>query len=139
MIHDYDKNNNSVLENDEVKKIEDEAFSNLKNYNYFCNLTIGKCPFEVKQVRFFTASLLRRTRVVYSFFVPVQKKIRREEKILFAIYDRTYFCSISINKDGGLAVKGIHPANYCIKVRDNTEKSYYDGSIIPEEILLKKW
>ena len=124
---------------DLLKKIEDEAFSNLENYNYFCNLIIGKKTFKVKQVRFFTASLLKKSRLVYSFFVPVQKNITGHEQISFAIYDRTYFCSISINKDGGTAVKGLSPENYRIEIRDNSEKSYYDGSVVPEEILLKKW
>ncbi len=137
MLLDYDPDRNKSLNKHEVKRIEKEAFSNLRNYNYFCELSIDKKSFPVRRVLYFSASMLKKRKLVYSFFIPVNRKLRTRGEVHFSVYDRTYFCSASIQKHGGWSVKGINKNRYIIEVIDNKKKSYYDGSVVPEEIVLK--
>jgi len=137
VINDYDKNKNAGFDIPETKKLKKDVFENLKTYDYFCHININKKMYRVKKVKYFSPSILNKTRLVYSFFIPVDKMIGSGTKINFAVYDTTYYCSTLIKDKNGFAAKGIPDKNYSMKITKNHRNKYYNNMIIPEEITLK--
>jgi ABC-type uncharacterized transport system substrate-binding protein len=69
IIHDFDENGNGTFEPSEVKKLEQGAFSNLRNFDYFTLIKISGQDFKVKYIRDFSSSIQANS-VIYDFFVP---------------------------------------------------------------------
>ncbi|MBL0731661.1 MAG: DUF1007 family protein, partial [Desulfosarcina sp.] len=91
---DYDKNQNGILEKNEITLIKNEAFSYLANYNYFTFIKIGEKPFKVEFIKNFTATL-NNNKLSYNFFVPCHVTATNSFKhITVAVYDPSYYSAI---------------------------------------------
>jgi len=138
MIHDYDLNHDGVFSGNEVNTIREEAFSNLKNYNYFSHLNLNGTKVPVKKVKYFTADILKGSRLMYSFFIPVQEKEPLHwSTISYSVYDKTYFCSAAERKEQPATVKGLPRDRYTVRLKDNSRQSYYNNAVVPREIVLR--
>ena len=62
IMFDYDADENKVLDKEEVKKIEKESFSNLRNFHYFTYLRQRGEKSDVKEVSSFSARSPSNTR-----------------------------------------------------------------------------
>jgi len=91
---DYDKNQNGILEKNEVAAIKKESFSYLSNYNYFTFIKIDGKPFDVKFIQNFSA-ILNNKKLIYEFFVPCHVTATSNFKhITVAAYDPSYYSAI---------------------------------------------
>jgi ABC-type uncharacterized transport system substrate-binding protein len=94
ILMDFDSDKNERLDPGEVAVVEDRAFSNLVNYNYFVYIRSSKGTFRPSNVQDFTA-YMEGGRVHYRFFVPYPLPIGEGEiKVNVAVYDDTFFCDI---------------------------------------------
>jgi ABC-type uncharacterized transport system substrate-binding protein len=94
ILMDFDSDKNERFDPGEVAVIEDRAFSNLVNYNYFVYINSPKGTFRPRRVESFTA-YMEGGRVHYRFFVPYPLPIGEGEvKVNIAVYDETFFCDI---------------------------------------------
>ncbi len=59
----------------QVRKIREEAFDNLAQYNYFVHIWVDGERFQIRGVRDFTARV-QDNRMVYDFFVPCEVDAR---------------------------------------------------------------
>ena len=69
ILTDYDANKDKKFSANEVKKIKDEAFSNLKDYKYFTFIRINKKPFKVKYVTDFNVSMSGKNMIYHFSFL----------------------------------------------------------------------
>jgi ABC-type uncharacterized transport system substrate-binding protein len=94
ILMDFDSDKNERLDPGEVAVVEDRAFSNLVNYNYFVYIRSSQGTFRPSNVQDFTA-YMEGGRVHYRFFVPYAIPIGEGEvKVNIAVYDDTFFCDI---------------------------------------------
>ncbi len=99
IVNDYDKNQNKILEKNEVAVIKKEAFSYLSNYNYFIFIKIDNKPFAVKFIKNFSAKL-QKGKLIYEFFVPCHvSAIKSAKHIVVATYDPTYYSAVFFAKN----------------------------------------
>lgn len=133
---DYDQNDNRRFEPSEVKALEEGAFSNLKNFNYFVHVEIHGEPFEVKLVKDFNAEI-KGEKMLYEFFVPCHvHATSRFKEIHVAVYDPEFYCSIFLIEDP-LGYEKRDPYEVSYRVEDNPDRAYYFGQIVPREIRMR--
>ena len=133
---DYDKNGNRRFEPSEVKALEEGAFSNLKNFNYFVHVDIQGKPFEVKYVKDFTAEI-KGEKMLYAFFVPCPVPATdRFKDIRVAVYDPEFYCSVFLIEDP-LAYENREPYEVSYRIEENPDRAYYFGQIVPQEIRMR--
>ncbi|SDK42321.1 Protein of unknown function [Maridesulfovibrio ferrireducens] len=97
ILGDFDTDRNNILSQDEAEAIENGAFVNLKNFNYFTTIIIDGQPYTINEVTEFTPSIEKNT-LVYEFFIPC----RVEEKgtkhtVIAAIYDDSLYTAIQLD------------------------------------------
>ncbi len=136
IIHDYDSNQNRKFEPEEVKKVYEGAFINLRNFNYFTHVKIDGNPFEVEFVKDFNVKLVKDS-IVYHFFVPCHvKSVSSFKEVRIAVYDESFYTNITILTDQ-IFLKNDNGHECSHKIEKNKEDAYYYGQIYPEEIVLR--
>ena len=137
ILENYDANQNGILEAQEVKTIEKEAFRNLANYDYFTFIKINRKPFKVKYVRDFKASL-DKGKLIYEFFVPCHvRAIGTYKMIRAAAYDPSYYSAIFFAKNNTVQIENGAKFETTVRVAQNKEETYYYDSVHPWEMTLK--
>ena len=137
LIHDYDKNGDGVFGPDEIEKIKNGAFSNLKNFHYFTYIKINGEKFKVEYVKNFS-SYLDSKRIVYNFFVPCHVSATSLFKeIKLSVYDNTYYTDIMLSNQNPVNFENASLFEYTYKILDNTKEAFYFGQVFPQEIFLK--
>ena len=140
---DFDADKNERLSPAEVTKVEQGAFSNLVNYNYFVYIHSAEGQFRPTNVRDFTA-YVEDQRVHYRFFVPYDLPIRGGEvQLNVAVYDETFFCDIGYAETAPLLfpASDLFNGNYAIRQDrgihiDYTANDGSRGSTFPRQVAL---
>jgi ABC-type uncharacterized transport system substrate-binding protein len=136
IIFDFDKNGNGRFEPTEIECLENGAFANLREFDYFLHMKIDDRPFGVKTVTDFTAEI-RGERLVYQFFVPCRvSAVDVSREVRLAIYDVTFYTSVFL-ANNPVAYKNDREYVVEHRIGKNTEDAYYYGQIYPEEITLR--
>ena len=135
LIHDHDKNMNKKLEPEEVKDIYENAFTNLKNFEYFTHVKINGKPFTVKYVQDFNATIVNDS-VVYHFFIPCHVKADLMDKeVRISVFDESFYTNITIPKEQ-VSLENDSEYNCRYEIKKNKDDAYYYGQVYPEEIIL---
>jgi ABC-type uncharacterized transport system substrate-binding protein len=134
IIHDYDKNKDGKFDADETARIEQEAFSNLKNYHYFTYVWVdGKAQHPTTAKSF--AVRRHADTVVYSFVVPLITPIDpRHTRLEVAIYDESYFVEVALERRIPIRLEGQGSKGCQAKVTEDQTRPYYYDSVYPETI-----
>ena len=115
-------------------------FSNLDSCNYFCHMTINDEEIKVREVKDFSAYILDKINVVYTFFVPCEVKIEINYKTInLSVYDDTYYIAVKTPINDSVQVENINRDNCSWKVFENLKKPYYYGDLMVWSQTKKKW
>jgi ABC-type uncharacterized transport system substrate-binding protein len=134
IIHDYDKNKDGKFDADEAARIEQEAFSNLKNYHYFTYVWVDGKPQHPTTAQSFKVRRHADT-VVYSFVVPFNVPIDpRHARLEIAIYDESYYVEVALERRLPIRLEGEGSAGCQTKVTEDQTRPYYFDSVYPETI-----
>jgi ABC-type uncharacterized transport system substrate-binding protein len=136
LLQDYDANKDRLFSNEEIVITERDAFSNLKNYNYFIYITKDDEMYKVNTVKDFSAEV-REDKVVYKFFVPYAVLVRASyQDIVICMYDETYYVDLwPLNDDPARFTNAEH-IEYKYKVFEDEKQSQGYGQIYPYSIRL---
>ncbi len=137
IIQDFDKNKDGEFSGIEIKEIEEGAFSNLKNFDYFAHMRINGKSFKVEQVKNFTARIAEEN-VIYNFLIQchVKSEVFYKE-IEIAFYDKTYFVQVLLKSEEPVVFRDTNNIDFTYEIFDDEKNAYYYGQIFPETILLK--
>ncbi len=97
IINDFDIDKDGKFDKEEVKDIEENAFSNLQNYGYFVNIRVGDKRTKPESVTQFSAKFSG-DKLFYRFFVPLEKDTYNNFYI--SIFDPTYYSAVSYVDNG---------------------------------------
>jgi len=107
-VIDENTNGDEVIDDQEQKKIYQNAFSYLADTGCFAEFWDGFERYEVKEVQNFKASI-KNGQLIYSFYLPWKVKAESETKMIkFLFNDPSYYCAVTPIKNG---VKLIAPEN----------------------------
>ena len=136
IILDFDINKNNIFDENEIKAVEQGAFSNLINYNYYLHITINNLELDIKDVYNFNAKIID-NKMVYSFFSPLHIKATQTEQLIKAgCYDDTYFCHVFNSEDDPVKLENNSLFESSWEITSD-EKNVYWVTIIPKVIVLK--
>ncbi len=125
VIKDYDRNKDRFFDKNETLRVKDEAFSNLKQYHYFCFINLNEKNIPIKKITNFSVNIIKKKKLVYSFFVPISRRLSSPNgSISLAMYDTTFFCAIDIKNKKSFAVKGLPVKNYSIDCKEKIYSTY---------------
>jgi len=134
---DFDENKNGFLEEKEVRKVEKESFSNLKNFNYFTCLSLDGKDFEVKKVSDFSA-VFSSGMMTFEFFIPFEVKFSGQYKnVVMAVYDGTYYTDVAFLEKNPVVFEKAGGLDCEYRIEPDKKYSYYFGEIIPKVIKMK--
>ncbi len=137
IVMSFDTNKNGKFESEEIKAIREGAFSNLKNYHYFTYAETEQGKFPIENIRDFSARIGEHGFLYYTFTVPVHISADthwREFRLL--AYDDTYFVDI-IFAENYFSVQEQESLEFQYTKLKNPERTYYFGTIVPEQIAVK--
>lgn len=136
LIHDHDKNMNKKFEPEEIKDVYENAFTNLKNFEYFTHVKIDGNPFPVKYVKDFNTKIVK-DKVIYQFFIPCHVKADKNDKeVRIAVYDESFYTNITILKNQ-VSLENDSGFNCKYEIKKNKDDSFYYGQVYPEEIIVR--
>jgi ABC-type uncharacterized transport system substrate-binding protein len=136
IIQDFDEDYDFFFSPAEIANIEENAFSNLKNFHYFTYVSWKGGEYTGKKIREFSASV-RGEILVYRFFVPCRIVIDDTDRNLkLWIYDDSYYCDVGFAKEKPAAFEGTK--GYDIKHEISIDESitYYYGQVSPQVLKL---
>lgn len=97
---DFDADRDGRLDPTEVAAVEDGAFRNLRNYDYFTRVRLDGREVAIRDATDFRASL-EDGALVYRFRLPVAARFSREAAV--AQFDDTYYTAIALTPDAGVS------------------------------------
>jgi len=96
VIDDQDKNQDGKFDEAETAVIKEEAFDNLKDFDYFTYIRINGEPFAPEYVKGFKPSI-EKDKLVYNFYVPCHVSASvANKKIEVSIFDTSYFTAVTM-------------------------------------------
>ena len=123
IINDFDTDKDGKFDKEEVKDIEENAFSNLQNYGYFVNIRVGDKRTKPESVTQFSAKFSG-DKLFYRFFVPLEKDTYNNFYI--SIFDPTYYSAVSYVDNGIIIGSGAGPAPQYEVMENKDYPVYYD-------------
>jgi len=134
ILGEFDKNHDNKLTPDEASALEQGAFVNLKNFNYFTRVLVdGKehNPIEAPQ---FKPSVEDGT-LVYEFFVPLNITDRAKHVVMVAIYDESFYTAVQMDPQNKvLGISGKYQTS--LDLEPVAEMAYFFDQIVPEAAVL---
>jgi len=137
IIQEFDLNADGKFDEKEIKDVERGAFSNLKEYNYFVDITINGKHFKIQGIKDFYAEIDSGV-MIYDFFLPCEvTAILDNQEVKIAVYDPTYFVQIIWVSENPFSFKDISNVELGYEVIEDEKNSYYYGQIIPEALKIQ--
>lgn len=134
ILGDFDKNHDNKLTKKEATELEQGAFVNLKNFNYFTRILIDgkeRNPIEATE---FKPSIEEGT-LVYEFFVPLNITDSAKHIVMVAIYDESFYTAIQMDPQN--KVLGINEKfKTTLELEPISEMAYFFDQIVPEAAVL---
>ncbi len=135
LIKDYDSNQDGAFTQDEIDKLEEEAFSNISQFHYFTYVVLDGKKFDKINVKDFSATI-ENDCVVYTFFIICDiKPTDSYKKLKIAMYDETYYSDIALVEENPIKFENADNFKYTYKLIDDSENTYYYNQITPQVII----
>ncbi len=134
MIQEFDLDADGKFNEKEIKGIVRGAFSNLKEHNYFTDISINGQRFKIKEFKDFQAKIDSGV-MIYKFFIPCGvTAIRENQEATIAVYDPTYFVQVLWASQKPYSFEDTSKVELRYEVIEDEKNAYYYGQIIPEAL-----
>jgi ABC-type uncharacterized transport system substrate-binding protein len=118
--------------------IKSFAFDNLKNYHYFLAFFIGKSALKNIRIEQFAPSVVDGKTIVYSFFVPLDLRVKPEEQsVSVTVYDDTYFVAFDLMHTDDVTITGGDGVSVALAVEKMKVKSLWPGQYMPDQLVIR--
>lgn len=132
VLGEFDRNKDKKLDKAESAEVQKNAFSNLKNFNYFTHLRIGGEKVKITAVRNFKPSV-EDGKVVYRFTVDLPQPVDPNAKVVgLSVYDDTFYVDVAFAKTNPVRFKGKAPNACTYKVTRDKKNPIYFGAVLPQ-------
>ena len=118
----------------EIAKIEKNAFSNLKNYDYFTHIFVGDGKVGVGEVKDFKARLAG-PKLIYTFTVPLAQPVDAKTGPMgIGIWDDTYYVDVGPAEGAVPKLEGDGSAACHATIIEDHQHPIYFGSVFPKTV-----
>jgi ABC-type uncharacterized transport system substrate-binding protein len=138
ILTDYDPKRTGQFDAARAKALKEGAFDNLENYHYFIALAVGKKRVEKLRIEKFTPSVAEKTRLVYSFFIPLNVTVQpTEQSVLLTVYDDTYFVAFDILHLEDVTVQAGQDVTCNLSIEKTKVKPLWPGQYMPDQLVIR--
>lgn len=136
VIEEHDLDGDGRFDEAEIKAVREQAFSNLREYDYFTHVRIDGEEVLLHEVSDFAARIENDV-LVYEFALPLPEPVDPgADRLAVGIYDVEYYVEVVLDEDDPVRFEGI-PSGACIfAVREDTDHPIYYGMVYPPTITL---
>ena len=138
MLEEYDADANGIFDENEQKRLHDEAFVNLKEFGFFTKIFVGNNRLEYNKTENFSASI-KDGQMVYEFYIPLSINIPSDSYKLINIYpyDETYYMDVYLDDTEPITYQNNDKFDLSFTIEEDENMAYYFGQIYPQVIHLK--
>ncbi|MGA2613213.1 MAG: DUF1007 family protein [Spirochaetia bacterium] len=138
ILTDFKPNVDGNFSAKQTAQIKSGAFDNLENYHYFLAFFIGKKPLRKIRIEQFTPSVVEGTKLVYSFFVPLDLPVTADEQtVRVTVYDDTYFVAFDLMHADDVVVKGDDGVSVGLSIEKTKVKPLWPGQYMPDNLVIR--
>ncbi len=136
IIGQFDANKDKKFDAKELAALEQGAFANLREFDYFSHLSVDDKAVPTKAVTGFAARV-DKGRLVYSFILPVEPGIDPlKGRVALGLYDQSYFVDVQVGDRSTVKYEGNGAMDCRTQLAENTRKPIFGGQIFPMEMFL---
>jgi ABC-type uncharacterized transport system substrate-binding protein len=137
IVQGFDTNGDKKFSNDEIQSIRDNAFQNLRNYDYFTFFKSVNGSESAKEALYFKAALSEDGRLLYTFFVPFTLAFNQHEQSLtISMYDPTFYADVYFPENDYAKVIEEGNLAYTLESGINENKTYSAYQANPYEVII---
>ncbi len=136
IINQYNFDQEGEISSQELDRLYQETFENLKHHDFFTRLMIDDEKIPATEIQHFSAKI-KDGLAIYSFFVPFELEINQnQQEIFILVYDDSYFCQVFFPPEE-IDFKG-DTSSWKIDytTQKKSELTFYFGMVTPEAIKL---
>jgi ABC-type uncharacterized transport system substrate-binding protein len=136
VIEEQDADRNGKLDGAEIASIQANAFSNLRDYDYFTHVRIDGKDMPLHEVTDFTARIENGV-LVYEFTMPLAEPIDPgASQFAAGVYDAEYYVEVLLDEDDPVRFEGLPSGACTYAIREDSEHPIYYGMVNPPTIIL---
>lgn len=134
-LENFDTDHNNIFSAEEIKFVEQNAFINLLNYNYFIHVIDNNEEIQFKNYTNFSVHT-KGDVAVYTFTLQPGIKIGSTPKtIKIAPYDHSYYIDVYLDKEN-LSFENTDGYSFNYDIIRDKKQAYYYGQIFPDCVVL---
>jgi ABC-type uncharacterized transport system substrate-binding protein len=136
VIEEQDADRDGKLNGDEIASVQANAFSTLRDYDYFTHVRIDGNDVPLHEVRDFSARIDSGV-LVYEFTMPLAKPIDPgATRFVAGIYDPEYYVEVLLDEDDPVRFEGLPSGACTYAIEEDSEHPIYYGMVNPLTIVL---
>jgi len=137
ILEDYDTDRDGRFNPRELATLKNEAFSNLKNYNYFTHIKIDGQAFPVRAVKDFSAGV-EGGELYYAFFVPCSVSAGTKPRtVVLMVFDPEYYVDFYLAGEVTVGVENADAYNTDFTVEQNPGAMFSIYMAVPTEVTFR--
>jgi ABC-type uncharacterized transport system substrate-binding protein len=138
ILADYDPKHTGQFDAAQTKAVKEGAFDNLENYHYFIALAFGNKPIYHFRIEGFTPSVVEKTKLAYTFFIPLKLPVLPvEQSVRVTVYDDSYYVAFDLLHLDDVSVQGGGEVTCNLSVEKTKVKPLWPGQFMPDQLLVR--
>jgi len=138
ILEDFDPRHTGKFDAAQIKAVKEGAFDNLENYHYFIALASGNKPINHFKIEKFTPSVVDKSKLVYSFFVPLKVPVTpANQAVRVTVYDDSYYVAFDLLHLDDVTVQAGDDVTCDLSVEKTRVKPLWPGQFMPDQLVIK--
>jgi ABC-type uncharacterized transport system substrate-binding protein len=136
VIEEHDADGHGVFDQTEIEAIREQAFGNLREYDYFTHARLDGEKLPLAEVSDFAARI-EDGLLVYEFTMPLPEPVDPgADRFAAGIYDVEYYVEVLLDQADPVRFEGLPSGACTFAIREDTESPIYYGMVYPLAITL---
>ncbi len=137
LIRKYDTDKDRKFDEREVKQIQEQAFSSLKDLNYFTHLYIANKKLALREVSEFSVDI-QKGKVTYSFTVPLPSPVDPvTTPVDLSVYDESFYVDVRFDQGEPIRFHGTAGSPCRYWMHEDKNNPIYHGMVNPQRVQLQ--
>jgi ABC-type uncharacterized transport system substrate-binding protein len=138
ILSDYDPRHTGQFDAAQIKAVKEGAFDNLENYHYFIAFVSGNKPINHFKIEKFTPSVMEKSKLVYTFFVPLKVPVTPTgQSVRVTVYDDSYYVAFDLLHLEDVSVQAGEDVVCDLSVEKTKVKPLWPGQFMPDQLVIK--
>lgn len=131
VLNEYDADQDGVLDTDETRRVEEEAFASLGEYGWLTHLRVDGAEVRLPGYRDLVVTAEGGI-VTYSFVLPLPEPVDpRRHVVQLAVYDETYYIDVAFDEARPVVLAGGAPPGCTFALFEDSDHPIYYGMVAP--------